>query len=81
MPFEVKPLNPENYRQVLDPLLAPGDFLLNVSVNVSSCALIEFCHARSALSRYLWSNLGRVDMRMLIDRFLKDLTTGYEKKH
>ncbi|HBZ31311.1 MAG TPA: homospermidine synthase [Nitrosomonas nitrosa] len=49
IPFEVKPLNPENYRQVLDPLLAPGDFLLNVSVNVSSCALIEFCHARGVL--------------------------------
>jgi homospermidine synthase len=47
--FEVNPLTPENYRQILDPLLAPGDFLLNVSVNVSSCALVEFCHSRGVL--------------------------------
>lgn len=47
--FEVNPLTPENYRPILDSLLAPGDFLLNVSVNVSSCALIEFCHTRGVL--------------------------------
>jgi homospermidine synthase len=38
-----------NYRAVLDPLIGPGDFLLNVSVDVSSVALIELCQAKGAL--------------------------------
>ena len=39
----------ENLRGLLEPLLSSGDFLINVSVDVSSCALIEFCHERGAL--------------------------------
>jgi homospermidine synthase len=39
-------LRPENYREVLEPLLGKGDFLLNLSVDVSSVALIEFCLPR-----------------------------------
>ena len=39
----------DNYRAVLEPLLGPGDFLLNVSVEVSSVALIELCQATGAL--------------------------------
>lgn len=35
------PLTPENYRDRLIPMLKRGDFLLNVSVDVSSVALIE----------------------------------------
>lgn len=46
---EITPLTRENYRAVLEPLLGPGDFLLNLSVNVSSVALIELCQARGAL--------------------------------
>ena len=42
-------LTRENYRRVLDPLLASGDFLLNVSVDVSSVALIELCRDKDAL--------------------------------
>jgi homospermidine synthase len=42
-------LTQENYRAVLEPLLGPGDFLLNVSVEVSSVALIELCQAKGAL--------------------------------
>jgi homospermidine synthase len=42
-------LTRENYRAVLEPLLAPGDFLLNVSVDVSSVALIELCQANGTL--------------------------------
>lgn len=38
-----------NYEEVLAPLLGPGDFLLNLSVNVSSVALIGLCQARGAL--------------------------------
>src|SRR3954454_5991512 len=36
-------LTPENYRAALDGWLRQGDFLLNVSVDVSSVALIAFC--------------------------------------
>src|SRR5947209_17906537 len=39
----------ENYRAVLDKWLGPGDFLLNVSVDVSSVALIELCRELGAL--------------------------------
>src|SRR5262249_51475338 len=38
-----------NYRTLLGPQLGRGDFLLNVSVDVSSIALIEFCQERGAL--------------------------------
>jgi homospermidine synthase len=47
--FVVEPLTRENYANVLEPLLAPGDFLLNVSVEVSSLALIELCRSKGAL--------------------------------
>jgi homospermidine synthase len=42
-------LTRENYRATLDPQLSRGDFLLNVSVDVSSVALIELCQEKGAL--------------------------------
>jgi homospermidine synthase len=42
-------LTRDNYRAVLDPLIDAGDFLLNVSVDVSSLALIELCQEKGAL--------------------------------
>jgi homospermidine synthase len=42
-------LTPDNYRQVLEPLLDAGDFLLNLSVDVSSIALIRLARERGAL--------------------------------
>jgi homospermidine synthase len=42
-------LTPENYREILAPLVGRGDFLLNLSVDVSSVALIEFAQERGAL--------------------------------
>ncbi|MBV9863215.1 MAG: homospermidine synthase [Alphaproteobacteria bacterium] len=47
--FVVTALTPENYRTALYPWLGSGDFLLNVSVDVSSVALIELCQERGAL--------------------------------
>src|ERR1700733_14738170 len=38
-------LTPENYRNVLGPLIGEGDFLLNLSVDVSSVALIKCARA------------------------------------
>lgn len=45
----IQPLTPDNYRAVLAPLLAPGDFLLNLSIHVSSTALIALAQERGAL--------------------------------
>jgi len=42
-------LTQDNYRQLLEPRLGPGDFLLNLSVEISSAALIEWCQARGVL--------------------------------
>ncbi len=47
--FVLEPLTRENYTSVLEPLLGAGDFLLNVSVEVSSVALVALCQARGAL--------------------------------
>ncbi len=44
-----EPLRPENLRRVLSPLVGRGDFVLNVSVEVSSIALIELCWEQGAL--------------------------------
>ena len=44
--FRVAPLTIATYEQALAPLLRPGAFLLNLSYDVSSVALIELCRAR-----------------------------------
>ncbi len=47
--FVRQPLTRDNYRQVLEPLLSAGDFLLNLSVDVSSVALIKLARDKGAL--------------------------------
>src|SRR5258705_3662533 len=47
--FVVAPLTRENYRAALAPLLGPGDFLLNLSVEVSSLSLIKLAREIGAL--------------------------------
>lgn len=42
-------LTRQNYIPLLEPLLGKGDFLLNLSVDISSLALIELCRQRGAL--------------------------------
>src|SRR5215208_6720704 len=42
-------LTPDNYRTVLEDWLRPGDFLLNVAVDVSSVALVELAQEKGAL--------------------------------
>ncbi|HTI87493.1 MAG TPA: saccharopine dehydrogenase C-terminal domain-containing protein [Alphaproteobacteria bacterium] len=46
--FVIEPLTLDNYQTVLGPLVGPGDFLLNLSVDVSSISLFEFAHAKGA---------------------------------
>ncbi len=41
--FHNNPLNNDNFFQILKPLIDKGDFLVNLSVDVSSIALVEFC--------------------------------------
>jgi homospermidine synthase len=45
----VAPLEEDTYREILEPHLGRGDFLLNLSVGVSSTALIAHCRAKGAL--------------------------------
>lgn len=47
--FIEKRLDQANYRAMLEPLLAKGDFLLNLSVEVSSVELIRLANAKGAL--------------------------------
>jgi len=47
--FEVRPLLRDNFREVLDGFLEKGDFLLNLSVDVSSVDLIAYCNQRDIL--------------------------------
>ncbi len=42
-------LTRENHKTVLDPIVGRGDFLLNLSVDVSSIALIKLCWEKGAL--------------------------------
>jgi homospermidine synthase len=45
----VQPLTRENHAAVLEPRLCEGDFLLNLSVDVASSALVALCRRRGAL--------------------------------
>ena len=47
--FVVEPLTAANYRQILEPLIRAGDFILNLSVEVSSLALVELAQEKGAL--------------------------------
>lgn len=47
--FEINPLTRENFRQILGSHLRTGDFVINVSVDVSSTALMDLCQEKGAL--------------------------------
>jgi len=47
--FVKQSLTRENFRRVLDAHVGRGDFLLNVSVDVSSIALIRYCWEKGAM--------------------------------
>lgn len=47
--YELCALTRDNWRAVLNGRLQGGDFLLNLSVDVASLALISLCHERGAL--------------------------------
>ena len=47
--FDQTALTRDNYLAKLEPVIGRGDFLLNLSVDVSSTALIELCQEKGAL--------------------------------
>jgi len=47
--FHVTPLTRDNYRSILDPLIGEGDFLVNLSVDVSSVDLMRLCREKGTL--------------------------------
>src|SRR6187402_2235438 len=47
--FQVTTLTRENYRAVLEPFIGPGDFLLNLAVDVSGVWLMGFFGERGAM--------------------------------
>jgi homospermidine synthase len=47
--FREEALTAENYRRVLEPLVGAGDFVLNLSVDVSSVDIARFARERGAL--------------------------------
>jgi homospermidine synthase len=47
--FHKEALTRENFRRILNPLLGRGDFVINVSVEVSSLALVKLCWERGAM--------------------------------
>ncbi len=47
--FVVNPVVSENYEEIMRTYLGSGDFLLNVSVDVSSASLIEYCQRNGIL--------------------------------
>lgn len=43
VPFIIDPLLEHNYQEIIERYVGPGDFIVNVSVDVSSAAIIEYC--------------------------------------
>ena len=49
IPFALKPLTRDNYQEILGSYLSSGDFLLNLSVDVSSIDLMKYCKEHGIL--------------------------------
>jgi len=47
--FSINPVSPENYKEVLGLLLDEGDFLLNLSSDVESTLIVNFCSEKKIL--------------------------------
>jgi len=47
--FSINPVSPENYKEVLGSVLKEGDFLLNLSSDVESNWIIDFCSEKGIL--------------------------------
>ena len=66
--FDITPLTPDTYESIICSHIGRGDFLLNVSTDVSSPALIELCQKNDIL--YIDTVLDMWSDRYVDDRFL-----------
>lgn len=82
--FEKIAVIENNYQQLLSSILKPGDFLLNLSVGVSSIDLIKYCHINKIL--YLdaaaesWEARNSDNGQLLSNYALRDATLQHKKQ-
>ncbi|KTC87036.1 saccharopine dehydrogenase C-terminal domain-containing protein [Legionella brunensis] len=73
-----------NYQELLSSLLKPGDFLLNLSVGVSSIDLIKYCQLNKLLyldaAAECWEERYSDNSQLLSNYALRDATLQLEKK-
>lgn len=88
VPFFIRPLTPVNYREILGSVLARGDFLLNLSSDVDSNGLVDWCgeHGVLYLDTCIDSWLGEsTDASLSVSRrslyALREQAIGLRKKH
>lgn len=82
--FEETAVTETNYQALLSVILKPGDFLLNLSVGVSSIDLISYCHNNKIL--YLdaaaesWDARNTDNSQLLSNYALRDATLQQRKQ-
>ncbi len=82
--FEETAVTENNYQELLSSILKPGDFLLNLSVGVSSIDLIKYCHLKNIL--YLdaaaesWEQRYSDNSQLLSNYALRDATLKHKKQ-
>ncbi|WP_412754343.1 saccharopine dehydrogenase C-terminal domain-containing protein [Legionella donaldsonii] len=73
-----------NYQELLSSILRPGDFLLNLSVGVSSIDLIKYCHLNGILyldaAAECWEDRYSDNSQLLSNYALRDATLQLRKK-
>ncbi len=83
VPFKEIAVTENNYQELLSSVLQPGDFLLNLSVGVSSIDLIKYCHLNKIL--YLdaaaesWEARYSDNSQLLSNYALRDATLQHKK--
>ncbi len=81
--FDQTPVTEDNYQTILSSLLKPGDFLLNLSVGVSSIDLIKYCQKNKLL--YLdaaaesWEARNISNNKLLSNYALRDAILQHKK--
>jgi homospermidine synthase len=81
--FQQIAVTESNYQELLSSILKPGDFLLNLSVGISSIDLIKYCHINKVL--YLdaaaesWDARHSDNSQLLSNYALRDATLQHKK--
>ncbi len=84
IPFQEIAATENNYQELLSSILKPGDFLLNLSVGVSSIDLIKYCQINKIL--YLdaaaesWEERNSDNSKLLSNYALRDATLQHKKQ-